>query len=220
MNRAAPGLLFFLLAAAPLAAQENSAAASDDPLLVQRRLAMVLRQSTKHYEAGEYQAALDRLGALQGPLGQDLSVLNLRGAILTKTGNYAEARQIFEAILGTDPNYFPAAFNLGEVQFVQGDYAGALDTFQRIRRRDPRNELVRFKVLLCHLMLGQQSEAERLAAGLIPAGSTPAWYYAQAMLARKAGDEARARKHLSMARSIYQDEGCKLFDDSLTNVKF
>jgi tetratricopeptide (TPR) repeat protein len=220
MNRAAPGLLFFLLAAAPLAAQENTAVASDDPLLVQRRLAMVLRQSTKHYDAGEYQAALDRLGALQGSLAQDLSVLNLRGAILTKTGDYAQARRLFEAVLAADPEYFPAAYNLGEVEFVQGDYAAALRTFQQIRRRDPRNELVRFKIMVCHLLLGEQAEAERLAAGFIPAGSTPAWYYAQAMLARRAGDAARAARHLAVARSIYGDESCRLFDESVSTVNF
>jgi len=220
MNRAAPGLLFLLLAAAPLVAQDNTAAPSDDPLLMQRRLAMVLRQSTKHYEAGEYQAALDRLGALQGPLGQDLSVLNLRGAILTKLGEYDQAREIFNAILSTDPNYFPAAFNLGEVQFIAGDYESALESFQRMRRRDPRNELVRFKILLCFLALGRDDEAKKIADGLIPAGSTPAWYYAQAVLARRAGDQKLSNKHLTAARSIYQDANCKLFDESLQTAKF
>jgi tetratricopeptide (TPR) repeat protein len=187
---------------------------------MQRRLAMVLRQSTQHYEAGEYQAALERLGALQGSAGQDLSVLNLRGAILTKLGKHSEARELFEAILATDPNYFPAAFNLGEVQFLAGSYEGALETFQRIRRRDPRNELVRFKVIVCLLALDRDSEAQKIANGLIPAGNTPAWYYAQAMLARQAGDEKSAQKHLTAARAIYLDPGCKLFDESIETVKF
>lgn len=220
MNRAAAGLLLFCLTGSLALAQENTAPPSDDPLLQQRRLAMVLRQSTKHYEAGEYQASLDRLGALQGPLAQDLSVLNLRGAILTKLGRYDEARAIFDSILATDPNFFPAAFNLGEVQFVAGDYTGALETFERIRRRDPRNELVRFKSLVCLLLLNRDDEAQKIANGLIPAGSTPAWYYAQAMIAGKAGDQSAAQKHLTAARSIYQDAGCKLFEESIQTVKF
>jgi tetratricopeptide (TPR) repeat protein len=220
MKRAAAGLLLWLVALTPATAQQNSVAATDDPLLMQRRLSMVLRQSTKFYEAGEYQMALDRLAVLQGALGQDLSVLNLRGAILTKLGQYQEAREIFDAILATDPNYFPAAFNLGEVQFIAGDYQGALENFQRIRRRDPRNELVRFKVLLCHLLLNQDDQAQKIAKGLIPAGNTPAWYYAQAMIARKAGDEKSARKHLAAARSIYQKVNCQLFDESIEIVKF
>jgi hypothetical protein len=40
------------------------------------------------------------------------------------------------------------------------------------------------------------------------------------MIARKAGDEAAARKHLGVARSIYQDAGCKFFDETIETVKF
>ena len=84
MNRAAAGLLCIIFATAPVAGQQDTTPPANDPLLLQRRVATVLRQSTKYYEAGDYQAALDRLATLQGASGQDLSVLNLRGAILTK----------------------------------------------------------------------------------------------------------------------------------------
>jgi len=218
MNRLAAALLLALLSTA--AAQQTAPDPAADPLLMQRRLAMVLRQSTQHYEAGEYQAALDRLASLQGPAGQDLSVLNLRGAILTKLGKHDEAAELFRSILATDPDYFPAAFNLGEVEFLRGNYAGALEVFQGMRRRDPRNELVRFKVFLCQLLLGQEEDAQKTAKGLIPAGGTPAWYYAQAMIARKAGDEKTAGKHLAVARAIYTESGCRLFDESVAPVKF
>jgi len=220
MKRALVALLLTPLVAVGAWAQQGATDAAEDPLILQRRLAMVLRQSTKLYEAGEYQAALDRLATFQGPAANDLSFLNLRGAILTKLSQYDEARRLFQSILATDPNYFPAAFNLGEVQFIAGDYESALDSFQRMRRRDPRNELVRFKILLCFLALGRDNEAQKIAAGLIPAGSTPAWYYAQAVLARKAGDQKLAQKHLTAARSIYQDANCKLFDESLQTAKF
>jgi hypothetical protein len=40
------------------------------------------------------------------------------------------------------------------------------------------------------------------------------------MIARKAGDEKTARKHLQAARSIYLDPGCKLFEESIEQVKF
>ena len=156
MNRAAAGLLFLWFAVAPVAAQETNVPPTNDPLLLQRRMAMVLRQATKYFEAGDYQAAVDRLGDLQGEPGQDPSVLNLRGAILTKLKRYDEAREVFTSILRTDANYFPAAFNLGEVQFLSGDREGALETFQSIRRSDPRNELVRFKVLLSLLVLDRE----------------------------------------------------------------
>lgn len=218
MNRLAVALLLALFSTA--GAQQATPDPAADPLLMQRRLALVLRQSTQHYEAGEYEAAFERLSSLQGAAGQDLSVLNLRGAILTKLGQHEEAAALFRSILATDPNYFPAAFNLGEVEFLRGDYAGALEVFQGMRRRDQRNELVRFKVFLCHLLLGQEEDAQKMAKGLIPAGSTPAWYYAQAMIARKAGDEKVAKKHLAVGRAIYTESGCRLFDESVAPVKF
>ncbi|MEX1110599.1 MAG: tetratricopeptide repeat protein [Chthoniobacterales bacterium] len=220
MKRAAAAFLFVLVSLGSAPGQEAAPDPATDPLVMQRRLAMVLRQSTQHYEAGEYDTALERLGAIQGPPANDLSVLNLRGAILTKLGRYDEASESFRAILSAQPDFFPAAFNLGEVEFIRGDYADALELFGDMRRREPRNELVRFKILLCQLLLGLDEDAQKTARGLVSAGSTPAWYYAQAMLARKAGDEASAAKHLHAAKAIYEDEGCKLFDESIAPVKF
>lgn len=218
MKKTTAALLLALLSTG--AAREAEPDPAADPLLMQRRLAMVLRQSTQLYEAGEFQAALERLGALQGPAAEDLSVLNLRGAILTKLGQYDTAGDLFRSILTADPDYFPAAYNLGEVDFLRGEYAAALETFQRIRRSEPRNELVRFKVFLCELLLGRDEEAAKIARGLIPAGNTPAWYYAQAVLARRAGDEKSAARNLAAARAIYLESGCKLFDESVDAVKF
>ena len=214
MKRTAIGLLVCVLA---LGAHAQT---SGDPIVAQRRVAMILRQVNDLYEAGEYQAAADRLGALSPEAAQEPASLNMRGAIYTKLERYREARQIFLNILEADPNYFPAYFNLGEVQFIQGDYTGALETFAAIARREPRNELVRFKMLVCQLLLGNEGEARKIAATLIPAGSTPAWYYAQAMIARKAGDTPAADKHLRAARDIYSSSACKLFDETIESMKF
>lgn len=216
--RAAAVLALVFLAALPAAAQQTTAPAQGDPLVFQRRLAAALRQATALYEDKEYQAGLDRLNTLKGPLAKDLSVLNLRGALLTKLGQYKEATGLFESILRTDPNYFPAAFNIGEVKFLQADYAGALEDFRQLSRRDPRNELIRFKVFQCLQLLGRD-EAGRIAASFHAAGGTPAYYYAQALLARQAGDEGQAARNLSAARSIYGEDGCELFDESLEAAK-
>ena len=40
------------------------------------------------------------------------------------------------------------------------------------------------------------------------------------MIARKSGDEAAAQKHLGVARAIYQEDGCKFFDETIETVKF
>ena len=192
-------------------AQENAT----DPLLAQQRLAAVLRQATRDYDRGDFKSALGRLDSLGGAAAADLSVLNLRAAALTKAGQYAQAARIFQDILKANPDYFPAAFNAGEVQFLGGDREGALETFRRLRQRDPQNELLRFKVFLCQLALGRDEAAAKTARAMQPAGATPSWYYAQALLARRAGDEGKARKNLRAARALYGENGCLLFDESL-----
>lgn len=209
MRRAAAGLVLLALAAA------HSPAEEPDPLLAQRRFAFVLRQATQHYEAGEYQAALDRLDSLPGPAAGDPAARNLRGAVLTKLGDHDGAAALFDGILSADPGYFPAAYNRAEILYTKGDHEGARAAFAALAEGDPRNELVRFKIVLCELRLGRKDDAARSADRLIPAGSTPAWYYAQSVLARSAEDAKSASRHLDAARAIYGDQACRIFDESL-----
>ena len=217
MKGAAAGLL--LLAAAATAPGQDPPP-EIDPLVAQQRFTAVLRQATRHYEAREYQVALDRLDILPAAAANELEVLNLRGAIFTKMGNYDEARRVFAAVMKSNPGYFPSAFNIGELQFLDGNYEAARETFQGFLDHDPRNELVRFKIVLCNLKLGRDEDARKAASGLMPAGNTPAWYYAQAMLARKAGDAAGEAKHLSVARAIYEEKGCRAFDEAVETLEF
>lgn len=183
--------------------------------MVQGRIAMVIRQSSNLFDAGQYAAALERLGSLSGASAKDPAALNLRGAILTKLGKFDEARQIFNLALEADPNSFPAAFNLGELDFIQSDYPAAQAVFQSLLNRDPRNELLRLKVVACELLVGNETGGQRVAVALIPAGQTPAWYYAQAMMAQKQGQLGAAKKYIASARAIYGEDACKLFDESI-----
>ena len=210
-----PLLILLLLTSLSLRAQD---AAAPDPLVAQHRLAAVLRQATENYDRGDYKSVVATLGALQEPASSDLSALNLRAAALTKMGDYEQAAGIFSRILEANPDYFPAAYNLAEVRFLGGDREGALEAFRQLRRRDPRNELLRFKVFLCQYALGRDEEAAKTARAMQSAGGTPAWYYAQALLARRGGDEGSARKNLRAARSLYGDAGCQLFDESLASA--
>lgn len=206
--------VLFLLLLAPLSLRAQEAPLPDS-LLAQQRLAAILRQATYDYDRGDFKSALARLDSLDASMAGDLGVLNLRAAALTKSGQYEQAARIFGEIVKANPDYFPAAFNAGEVQFLSGDREGALETFRRLRQRDPQNELLRFKVFLCQLALGRQDEAAKTAKAMQPAGSTPSWYYAQALFARRDGDEGKARKNLQAARALYGDNGCRLFDESV-----
>lgn len=203
----------------PCAAVLAQDAGPSSPLLAQRRLALIFRQATADYERGDFKSALARLDSLEGDAAGDITALNLRAAVLTKTGDYEQAMKIFSDITRAKPGYFPAFFNAAELRFFMGDREGALEEFRRLRAYDPGNELLRFKVFLCEAALGRGEEADKAAAAMNIAGLTPAWYYAQAVLARQKGDEAGAEKHLRAARAIYGADGCRLFDESLAALK-
>ena len=207
----------FLLSGAALLAQQ-SAPPSPDPLVEQRRLAALLRQATTAYEKDDFQGAIKLLGSAAGDSADNLSVLNLRAAAMTRLGQHEEAGKIFSEILQADPNYFPAAFNMAEVKFLSGDREGALEAFRQLRRRDPRNELLRFKIYLCLVSLGRQDEAAVTLGAMSPAGLTPSWYYAQAVAARREGNEAKAREYLHAARALHGEKGCALYDEALELV--
>ena len=203
----------------PLLTAQAQEKTTNGSLLEQQRLDAGLRQATGDYDRGDFQGALKRLDALGAAVaGGDIAVLNLRAAALTKTGKYEEAARIFGQILQAKADYFPAAFNAGEVQFLSGDREGALETFRRLRQRDPQNELLRFKVFLCQTALGRSEEAAKTAGAMQSSGSTPSWYYARAVIARSAGDESRAREHLQAARVLYGEDRCRLFDESLASA--
>lgn len=194
--------------------------AQNDPLTMQHRLTSALRRINKLYEAGEYQAAMNRLNALQGEAAQDVNMLNMRGVILGKLGEHEQAEQVFQDILAANPSFSPALYNIGDMRFARGDYEGALRSFDEISLKEPRNDLIRFRILLSHLALGHEEEAAKIAAAMIPAGGTPAWYYAQAMLAKKRGEPRQAKSHLTMAREIYGQDECRSFEEAITAVKF
>lgn len=207
--------LFFLLPCAALFAQTP---APKDPLTEQRRLAAVLRQAAADYDRGDYDGALRRLDALTGASAGDISVLNLRAAALTKTGEFDRALRFFADILRAKPDYFPAAYNAAEVLFLRGDREGSLESFRRLRQRDPGNELLRFKVFLCLAALGRDGEAAKVAQAMNAAGLTPSWYYAQAVAARREGDDSKAEDHLRAARAIYGESACRIYDESLESA--
>lgn len=199
---------------------QSTDAPAAPPLLEQHRLTAMLRRAQQLYDDEQYQESLACLNSITGSAAQDPGVRNMQGTILTKLGNYDQARQIFQGILETTPTFAPAVYNLGEVQFVQGNYEGALASFVEMNRQDPRNELVRFKLVLIHLLLGHQADAEQLAASLIPTGSTPAWYYTQAALAKKRGETGEEKKNITVAQEIYGKKACKDFDAAIHAVKF
>ncbi|CAN5635936.1 hypothetical protein BH09VER1_BH09VER1_15500 [soil metagenome] len=155
------------------------------------------------FEAKRYDPALKSLLDAEKLAPDSAFILNLVGAAYTKKKDYAKAKSCFEKALGSDPNFFPAQFNIGELLFLQKQYPQALSHFVKMSSADPGNELLQFKLVLCLLLTDQVDDAQKLAKHMKFPGEGPAWYYAQAALQIKAGDKAKAREYRATAESIF-----------------
>jgi len=167
----------------------------------------------------KYDSAISRIDLIQAE-GEDAAFLtNLRGAAYTKKKDFVEAKRNFEKALELAPGMFAAHFNLGEVEFLQGNHKEGLAKFQTMLDADPRNELLQFKVFMCYLLMGEERAAKRSLSRIKYPGDTPAWYYAQAAWEHKQGNKSKASEYLSGARYIFPGK-TEIFDETFSDLDF
>jgi len=165
-----------------------------------------LKQVATAMDRKDYARALVLLQpALQGRPNDPL-VLNLKGAILTKTKDYDGALACYEAALKSSPGFFAARYNIGALMALWQQWDPAIAYYKDLLRAQPNNELVQYKLLL--LLLMRDSDAG-LQGQLFPPGitsNTPAWYFAAAARAYKEGQPREAAKYIDVARSVFGDQ--------------
>ena len=126
---------------------------------ISRESKHMIQAALADFDAKKYDDALEKLRALEAKMPDDAFVQNLLGAAYTKKKEYATAQKYFDKSLEKQPDFFPSKFNVGELLFIQQRYPEALAHFQKMQERDPQNELLQFKVFLCHLQLGDKDKA-------------------------------------------------------------
>ena len=170
------------------------------------------------YEAKNYDEALARLEKLRDRNPADPLVLNLMGSVYTKKQNYQKAEKAFRQALDLEPGFFPAAYNLGELLFLQEKYALAREYYQTMRATDYRHELLQFKVALCDILAGENERASRVINAIKYPGDSPAWYYGHAALEHKQGNTSKAREYIRGAKFVYGPDKTALFDETFQNI--
>jgi predicted Zn-dependent protease len=177
----------------------------------------LFNSAMQDFDSKNYDAALEKLQALEKDLPKDAFVQNLLGAAYTKKKDYATAQKYFDKSLEMVPNFFPARFNVGELLFLQRKYSAAQDYFQEMLKSDPRNELLQFKILLCQLQLGDKEAAAKTLKAIKFPGDTPAWYYASAAIESKNGNNKKAIEYVTGAQYIFGPKTA-LFDETFDDL--
>ncbi len=112
----------------------------------------VLQQARKDFREKNYDDALEKVRKAELLKPDQPDALNFRGAIYAETGRYAEAVKLYEKALSLQPSSFWPAYNIGEVDFIQKKYSEARAHFQKMLEKSPKNELLRFKIVLTYLL--------------------------------------------------------------------
>lgn len=175
---------------------------------------MAIERVLADYGTQNYDKALEQLFELKDRYPSDPLILNLIGSVYTKKLNYQKAEKAFRQALDIEPGFFPAAYNLGELLFLQQKYALARQYYETMRATDHRHELLQFKVALCDIMAGETVRATKVMNTIKYPGDSPAWYYAHAALEHKQGNTAKAREYVRGAKFVYGPEKTALFDES------
>lgn len=170
------------------------------------------------YEEKNYDEALARLEKLRDRDPADPLLLNLMGSVYTKKQNYQKAEKAFRQAIDLEPGFFPAAYNLGELLFLQEKYALAREYYQTMRATDYRHELLQFKVALCDILAGENQRASCVINAIKYPGDSPAWYYAHAAFEHKQGNTSKAREYIRGAKFVYGPDKTALFDETFQNI--
>jgi len=140
------------------------------------------------------------------------SVWSLRASLYIVQQRFDEAETLIKKVIKEQPGDSITAFNLSSLSLAKGDYERCIEQTSKLLEKIRFHEGVqlqhslKFRLLLAHLMLGQEAEAEKLVADVTPLDDSPLYYYAQAAFAIYRGDSEAAAKEIATADRIYRSE--------------
>ncbi len=123
--------------------------------------------------------------------------LNILGAIAIEEKKFEEGRRLCIEALKMEPKFFPARFNLAEIPFVQGNYAEARAMFEKLQEDEPRDDLLRFRIFLTHLLEKNEATAKEQLDAIPLINDTPISFYANAAWDFAHGREESAKNTLA-----------------------
>jgi tetratricopeptide (TPR) repeat protein len=140
-------------------------------------------------------------------------VFNLLGSCYVEFRDFDKARELFSKANQISPNQASILFNIGEMEFVTHNWKSCLEKMNQTIKLLPKQDvitrrLVEFKIMLCHIALGDQEEANKMAERYDPLeDDSPYYYYAQASLCYRDKEIVKAEEWYQIANRVYQNSG-------------
>lgn len=162
-----------------------------------------IRDAMRAFAARDFESAIALVNKADGNFQVTPVALNVRGAVAIEQRKFAEGRDLCDKALKLDSNFFPARFNLCEIPFVQGQYAEARAMFEKLLEVYPKNDLLKFRIYLTHLLEKNEAVAAEQLEKMPFLSDTPVFYYANAAWAFAHGKPDEAKKWLSRGYDVF-----------------
>jgi len=129
--------------------------------------------------------------------------VNIRAAVAIEEKKYDEGREYCIKALQLDPKFFPALFNLAEIPFMQGKYAEARLTYEKLIDDPTNSELVKFRLILTYLLEKNDERAKEMIDKIPLLNDTPIYYYANAAWEFAHGKKKEAQSFMTSAETVF-----------------
>lgn len=134
---------------------------------------------------------------------------NLRLSCLIELKDLEHADEYLKKIKEVLPNDPVTLLNIANLHLVRGEYESCITELNNIIRGLPYDtdeeliNIMRFRIMLSHLMLGNADQAEAIISGLTPLDDTPLYYYGKAALNIFHGKRQEAMMDVNSANNIF-----------------
>ncbi|MDH4445068.1 MAG: tetratricopeptide repeat protein [Akkermansiaceae bacterium] len=220
-------LLLLCLFAAPVVAQEKSAPALKKEALTANQQAFlnlpeekrnefvkILTEANRLFQQKRIFETIDKVQKAASIFSDSPEIYNLRGSCYVEMRAFDKALADFQKAqsFSSDASVsdYNIDFNIGEVYFVTKQWQKSVDTFAKVMKALPPENvalgrLVEFKILLGKKKLGLDNDVTILAGKYDFLDDSPFYYYVQAVLEYDKKNSLKAEEWLAVAGRIFQD---------------
>jgi len=182
----------------------------------------ILRDAYQKLSKGELDTAMDMVNGVLKLEPLNKQAFLIRGLIYAQKQQWDKAEKDYDTILAIDPKNIIVKFDQAELNFMQKRYDAARGGFVQVEGDKDLGDFATYKVLLCDLFGGHETEATRDLNAINQVGGNPSYYFGNAAWDLVHNKPQDAVTWLKSAANIYANAPLKYakYTSSLKNLGY
>ena len=166
-------------------------------------------RAKEFFQKGDWHSCILEITNCEIIFNKNPNSWNLRLSCLIELKDLEHADEYLAKVKEAAPKDSVTLLNIANLHLVRGEFQECITEMNNIIRTlpyDTEEELInimRFRILLSHLMLGHEDQAEAIIKGLTPLDDTPLYYYGKAAINIFHGNRREAMMDVNSANNIF-----------------